>query len=53
MLATQECPLCEDGKVWASKYGGNDPDVWAVKCEACDGTGVVEIDLNDFADEDE
>ena len=51
MLKDIECPHCEDGTIWKSKHGGNDPDVWAVKCEACDGTGVITVDLNDEADE--
>ena len=34
------CPDCEDGTVWRSRHGGNDPDVWAVRCEECDGTGI-------------
>ena len=35
------CPTCGgEGRLYKSKYGGNDPDVWdAGKCEACDGTG--------------
>lgn len=29
-----------EGRVFKSKYGGNDPDVWdAGKCEVCDGSG--------------
>jgi len=35
------CPHCEDGLRWVSRYGGNDPDVWSVECEDCEGTGVV------------
>ena len=35
-----DCPHCEDGTVWRSRHGGNDPDVWAVRCEECDGTGI-------------
>ena len=36
------CDRCEDGTVWASRYGGNDPDVWrAGQCEHCDGDGRV------------
>jgi len=40
---TAECPHCEDGTVWRSRHGGNDPDVWAVRCEECDGTGEVVV----------
>ena len=34
------CPDCEDGTRWVSRYGGNDPDVWARQCESCDGDGI-------------
>ena len=38
------CPHCEDRMRWASKYGGNDPDVWPTgPCETCDGTGEVVV----------
>ena len=33
------CPHCEDGTRWVSRYGGNDPDVWATQCPECDGAG--------------
>jgi hypothetical protein len=35
------CIQCSgEGRIFKSKYGGNDPDVWdAGKCEACDGSG--------------
>ena len=35
------CPNCNgEGRIFKSKYGGNDPDVWdAGKCETCDGSG--------------
>ena len=40
-----ECDDCGgEGRIWKSRYGGNDPDVWRVgPCEACDGTGHVEV----------
>lgn len=29
-----------EGRVFKSKYGGNDPDVWdAGQCEECEGSG--------------
>ncbi|HET6198246.1 MAG TPA: hypothetical protein VFE12_20955 [Acetobacteraceae bacterium] len=36
--------VCEgcggEGRIFKSRYGGNDPDVWdAGRCEACEGTG--------------
>jgi len=35
------CAECGgEGRIWKSKYGGNDPDVWdGGQCEACDGSG--------------
>jgi hypothetical protein len=43
---TEPCSECEDGTIWRSKYGGNDPDVWAVKCGVCDGTGELTLDCD-------
>jgi hypothetical protein len=43
-MSITECPDCEDGTRWTSRYGGNDPDVWRTgPCETCDGTGQVEV----------
>jgi DnaJ-class molecular chaperone len=49
-----ECPQCAgEGRIWKSKYGGNDPDVWdAGQCPRCEGAGVVKEDV-DQSDEDE
>lgn len=35
------CLKCSgEGRIFKSKYGGNDPDVWdAGKCERCEGSG--------------
>lgn len=35
------CSKCSgEGSLYASRYGGNDPDVWRTgKCDACDGSG--------------
>lgn len=35
------CTRCEgEGSIYASRYGGNDPDVWRVgPCEDCGGSG--------------
>lgn len=35
------CGACGgEGRIFKSKYGGNDPDVWdAGECEACEGSG--------------
>lgn len=43
----EECPDCEGGRQWFSRWGGNDPDVWAVKCKRCDGHGAVVADESD------
>ncbi len=54
MFIDKECPRCNgEGKVWHSRYGGNDPDVWPKTCPECDGTGIVQCDLNDEIDDDE
>ena len=37
-----QCQNCEDGLVWTSRHGGNDPDVrFDGNCEECDGEGNV------------
>lgn len=41
---TRACQFCEDGTIWRSRYGGNDPDVWPERCTECDGSGDVEIE---------
>lgn len=35
------CTKCSgEGTIYASKHGGNDPDVWRVgACDECDGSG--------------
>jgi len=48
----EDCPHCEDGKFWTSKYGGNDPDVWAIPCEHCEATGKVEVKIEDEAEDE-
>lgn len=54
MIKDIECPMCNgEGKIWKSRYGGNDPDVWSVECQHCDGTGTYELDLNDEIDDEE
>ena len=40
---TEPYSECEDGTIWRSKHGGNDPDVWAVKCGVCDGFGELAL----------
>lgn len=36
------CSKCGgEGKLYASRYGGNDPDVWATgTCPVCEGSGT-------------
>lgn len=36
------CWKCQgEGRIFESRYGGNDPDVWdSGACEACDGSGT-------------
>lgn len=52
MTKTIECPHCEEGTVWKSRYGGLDPNVWATRCEECDGTGKIEIEDEDENEEE-
>ena len=35
------CSRCSgEGSLYASRYGGNDPDVWRTgECDACNGSG--------------
>jgi DnaJ-class molecular chaperone len=34
------CPECDgEGRVYRSRYGGNDPDGWMVRCDTCAGDG--------------
>ena len=50
---TKECPDCEDGIRYTSKYGGNDPDVWADgPCETCDGSGIITLCCDTCSDHD-
>jgi hypothetical protein len=53
------CEACGgEGKLYTSRYGGNDPDVWPIgKCEVCKGSGFVcvaaePLDENDVAEID-
>lgn len=48
VIADKECPRCHgEGKIWVSRYGGNDPDVWPNVCPDCQGTGVVPAETAD------
>ena len=37
-----ECVECDgEGRVYKSRYGGNDPDCWAIRCDTCAGDGEI------------
>ncbi len=40
-MAILPCSRCGgEGSLYASRYGGNDPDVWRTgKCDVCEGSG--------------
>ena len=46
--AYRPCPHCEDGTVYRSQYGGNDPDVWPEPCPDCHGEGEIPRPRCDF-----
>lgn len=47
-----QCPHCEDGICYISRYGGNDPDVWRVGlCETCEGSGGVPLRCEDCGED--
>jgi len=40
----KECPYCEDGIIWKSRYGGLDPHRWRFgPCDDCEGTGILTL----------
>ncbi len=41
------CDHCAgEGKLYTSRYGGNDPDVWATgRCPVCDGSSMASPDV--------
>lgn len=43
------CEACgSEGKIYTSRYGGNDPDVWPLcDCSACEGKGVIELNTDE------
>jgi hypothetical protein len=51
MFKMIECPDCENGTCWKSRYGGLDPDVRPYTCEECDGTGEIEVEIEDEEEE--
>jgi RecJ-like exonuclease len=46
MVTIEDCPACQgEGRIYKSRYGGNDPDVWdAGMCPTCEGACVVETE---------
>ena len=39
---TCDCPDCDgEGRVYKSRYGGNDPDTWTIRCDTCAGDGEI------------
>lgn len=43
MLYCQKCH--GEGQLYTSRYGGNDPDVWATgECDVCEGSGHARCD---------
>lgn len=40
------CTKCSgEGRIFKSRYGGNDPDVWdAGQCDVCEGSGNATCD---------
>jgi hypothetical protein len=52
MMSFIPCHKCAgEGRIFKSKYGGNDPDVWdAGQCEACEGSGHQECEARGCTD---
>ena len=60
MIKDIECPSCDgEGKATGSvpsrrsrfvDHDNLDPDDYAIECERCGGTGVIEYDLEDDAE---
>lgn len=52
MRTSVDCKHCFGcGRVHSPLRNG-DPDDEGLTCEACDGAGVVDIELEDFCDDD-
>jgi hypothetical protein len=48
------CPCCEDGMVFKSRYGGNDPDTWGpFECDECGGEGEIPMLCEGYHNHDE
>ena len=50
----QLCETCgSEGKLYTSRYGGNDPDVWPVgECPVCEGTGYALVETEEVTEEE-
>jgi len=51
-MAPRKLIVCEpcggEGRLWKSRYGGNDPYVWdAGGCPDCDGKGEVWVEVDE------
>lgn len=53
MLAAIDCKHCFGlGRIHSPLKNG-DPDDDGLKCESCDGAGVIDVDLDDFSDDED
>ncbi len=50
----QHCERCGgEGKLYTSRYGGNDPDVWPIgECPVCEGTGYALYETEEIEEEE-
>ena len=48
------CEHCgSEGKLYTSRYGGNDPDVWPIgDCPVCEGTGGALVEVEPVEEEE-
>lgn len=53
-VTSQVCERCGgEGKLYASRYGGNDPDVWPIgECPVCEGSGYEVIETEPVDEEE-
>lgn len=53
-VTLQLCERCGgEGKLYTSRYGGNDPDVWPVgDCPECEGTAYVAVETEEVDEEE-
>jgi len=53
MIGSEECSVCYGHGQLHSPGRNGDPMDKGVKCPACDGAGVIDVDLNEYADDDD